>query len=638
MIYQKLRGNINLNYGFLGKIIRINLSDKSINIEKPDEIFYRTYMGGKGFIAHYLLKEVKANIDPLGEENKLIIAAGILTGLPVAGVPRFAVGAKSPLTGGYGQSEAGGFWGPELKKAGYDGIIIEGKSSIPVYIYINDDKIEIRSAKVIWGMETGDSQDAIFRELKDKSVKVLQIGPAGENLVKYACILNGLKHANGRNGLGAVMGSKGLRAVVVKGTKKIPFHDNERISKIGKSFLSYYMKNPLTRGLYEYGTVAGIMSNNAGGILPTRNFNDGEFDNAENISAEKMVDTILKKRVGCYACAVRCKRKVEVQTKDIKVEGKYGGPEYETVASFGSLCGNDNLEIIAKANELCNRLGMDTISAGMTVAFAMECFENGILNEDDFDGTNFSYGNQEAILDMINRIAKREGIGNILAEGSEAAAKIIGKGCGEFVLCVKGQELAMHEPRGKVGVGIGYAVCETGADHMVIGHDTLFGKTGFTLDSVKPFGILEPVDTVDLSWKKIRIFVYLQRWWSFFNMAGICNFVPVPRGAMPVSDVVELVKAATGWETSLWELMTAGERAINMARLFNLREGFTSDDDTLPDRLFGGLKKGRLKGNYIPREDFKEAISTYYSMMGWDEKGVPTKGKLLELNISPEYF
>lgn len=627
-----------MKYGYLGKIIRINLSDKSIKIEEPDDIFYRTYMGGKGFIAHYLLKELQPNIDPLGEENKMIIASGILTGLPVAGVPRFAVGAKSPLTGGYGQSEAGGFWGPELKKAGYDGMIIEGKSAKPVYIYIKDEKIEIRDAGVIWGMETGDAQDAIFRELEDKSVKVLQIGPAGEKLVKYACILNGLKHANGRNGLGAVMGSKGLKAVVVKGTKKIPFHDNEKISKIGKSFLSYYMENPLTRGLYEYGTIAGVMGNNAGGILPTRNFNDGEFDNAEKISAETMVDTILKKRKGCYACAVRCKRMVEVESDDIKVDGKYGGPEYETVASFGSLCGNDNLEIIAKANELCNRLGMDTISAGMTIAFAMECFENNILTEEDIDGIKLSYGNQKGILEMIERIAKREGIGDLLAEGSEAAAAKIGKGAEKFVLCVKGQELAMHEPRGKVGVGIGYAVCETGADHMVIGHDTLFGKKGFTLDSVKPFGILEPVDTLDLSWKKIRAFVYLQKWWSFFNMTGICDFVPVPRGAMPAADVVALVKAATGWETSLWELMIAGERSINMARLFNLREGFTSEDDTLPDRLFEGLKKGRLKGNYIPREEFDEAISTYYSMMGWDEKGVPTKGKLLELNITPDYF
>lgn len=622
-----------MNYGYLGKIIRINLSDKSIKIEEPDDIFYRTYMGGKGFIAYYLLKELTPNIDPLSEDNKMIITTGILTGLPVAGVPRFAVGAKSPLTGGYGQSEAGGFWGPELKKAGYDGMIIEGKSDEPVYIYIKDEKIEIRDARTIWGMETGSAQDAIFEELEDKSVKVLQIGPAGEKLVKYACILNGLKHANGRNGLGAVMGSKKLKAVVVKGNKKIPFHDNKKISEVGKSFLSYYMENPLTRGLYEYGTVAGIMGNNAGGILPTRNFNDGEFDNAEKISAETMKNTILKKREGCYACAVRCKRRVEVQSDDIKVDGKYGGPEYETVASFGSLCENDNLEVIAKANELCNRLGIDTISAGMSIAFAMECFENDILTEDDLDGIKLSFGNQKGILKMIDKIAKRDGIGDLLAEGSEAASKKIGKGSEKFVLCVKGQELAMHEPRGKVGVGIGYAVCETGADHMVIGHDTLFGKKGFTLDSVKPFGILEPVDILDLSWKKIRAFVYLQKWWSFFNMAGICDFVPVPRGAMPAEDVVALVKASTGWETSLWELMIAGERTINMARLFNLREGFTREDDTLPDRLFEGLKKGRLEGNHVSQEDFEEAISMYYSMMGWNEKGEPSKGKLLELNI-----
>lgn len=623
-----------MNYGYLGKIIRMNLSEQSIQIEQPNDNFYRTYLGGKGFVAYYLLKELKRDIDPLGKDNKLIIATGVLTGVPVAGMPRFAVGAKSPLTGGYGQSEAGGFWGPELKKAGYDGLIIEGKADKPVYIYINDDKIEIRDASHIWGKETGETQDIIFSELGDKSAKVLQIGPAGENLVKYACILNGLKHANGRNGLGAVMGSKNLKAVVVKGSQKIPFYDNKKISAIGKSFLSYYMENPLTRGLYEYGTPGGVMGNNAGGILPTQNFNNGEFDGAENISGQKMVDTLLKKREGCYACAIRCKRKVEIEREELRVDGKYGGPEYETVAAFGSLCENNDLEIVAKGHELCNRLGIDTISVGMTIAFAMECYENGILTEEDLDGIKLSFGNSKGMLEMIKKISKREGIGDLLAEGSYAAAKKIGNGAEKFTLCVKGQELAMHEPRGKVGVGIGYAVCETGADHMVIGHDSLFSKEGFTLDSVKPFGILEPIDVLDLSWKKVRAFVYLQKWWSFFNMAGICDFSPAPRGSMPVEDVVELVKAVTGWNTSLWEIMIAGERSLNMARLFNLREGFTSDDDTLPEKMFNSLNNGNLEGVSICKEEFKDAISLYYSMMGWNEKGIPTKGKLLELNLN----
>jgi len=620
-------------YGYMGKIARINLSNKSINIEQPNEIFYRKYIGGKGFIAYYLLKELFPNTDPLSPENKLIFATGVLTGVSVAAMPRFAVGAKSPLTGGYGQSEAGGYWGPELKRAGFDGIIIEGKSSEPVYIYINDENIEIKSAHHLWGKETGETQDLIRQELGDNKVRIVLIGPGGENLVRYACILNELKHANGRNGLGAVMGSKNLKAIAVKGTRSIPFADDKKITEIRKKYLDIYMEHPLSRGLYEYGTSGIVMSLNAGGILPTRNFINGEFEKAGQICGETMADTILEKREGCYACPIRCKRVVKIEGKSLTVDPKFGGPEYETVGSFGPLCEIDDLETIAKANELCNRYGIDTIGTGSTIAFAMECHTNGILTKQETDGIELNFGNQEAVLKLIEKIAKRDGIGNLLAEGTVRAAKIIGKGSEKFSISVKGQEFAMHDPRGKGGVGIGYAVSETGADHMVIGHDSLLTQKGIVLDGVSPLGILEPLDPLDLSWKKVRMFVYLQQWWSFFNMAGICDFGPAPRGSMPINDVVDLVKAATGWDTSLWEIMKAGERTINMARLYNIREGFTLDDDTLPERMFEPLQNGRLKGTSIPREKFKQAISLYYSMMGWDEKGIPSKGKLLELNL-----
>jgi len=620
-------------YGYIGKIIRVNLTNNSIKIEEPGELFYRTYFGGKGFVAYYLLNEVPAHIDPLGEDNKLIFATGVMTGVPAAGMPRFVVGAKSPLTGGFGQSEAGGFWGPELKKAGYDGLIIEGRASQPVYIYINDDTIEIKNAVHLWGKETGECQELIRSENGNNNIRVAQIGPAGEKLIRYACIINELKHANGRNGLGAVMGSKNLKAIAVKGSKNIPFADEDSIKKISKKFLGMYMEHPLSRGLYVYGTSATVSGLNAAGILPTRNFVFGEFEGAHNISGDAMNETILKERKGCYACAIRCKREVEVKDDKISVDSKYGGPEYETLAVFGSLCQVDDLKIIAKANELCNRYGVDTMSTGNSIAFAMECSSLGILNKNDFDGLDVSFGNKDVILPMVEKIVKREGIGDILAEGTAIASKKIGNGAEKVMMTIKNQELGMHDPRGKAGVGIGYAISETGAEHMMAAHDTSFTQKGLVFDALQPFGILEPLDSHDLSPKKVRMFMYLQYWWSFFNMAGLCYFGPEPRGSMPVNDVIELLKAATGWNTSLWEVLKAGERSINMSRVYNIRAGFKKDDDTLPERLFGPLQNGIQKGTSINKDEFQNAISLYYSMMGWDSEGVPTKGKLAELNI-----
>lgn len=622
-----------MSYGYTGKILRVNLSTGQTNIEKPSEIFYRTYLGGRGFTAYYLLKELEQGIDPLGPENKLIFACGVLTGLPVAGMSRFVVGSKSPLTGGLGQSEAGGFWGPELKKAGYDAIIVEGKSPEPVYISIGNGEIKINDAMHLWGKETGEVQDLIRKDLGDDRARIVQIGPGGEKLVRYACITNDLKHYNGRNGMGAVMGSKNLRAIAVIGTKQLLFADNRKIKDIGKKYLSIYMEHPLSRGLYQYGTAGVVDTLNATGILPTKNFNYGEFDGTRNINGDALVDSILKKREGCYACAIRCKRVVGVENDDIYVDSKYGGPEYESIAAFGSLCLVDDINIIAKANEICNRYGIDTISTGASIAFTMECFEKGILTARDTGGIQAEFGNGKAVLELAEMIGKREGIGDLLAEGTSIAAKKIGRGAESCTVYVKGQELPMHDPRGKTGVGIGLAVSQNASDHMVAPHDSFFGQKGFALDSIAPLGIFEPIDPKDLSWKKVRLFAYLERLWSFYNMVGICFFGPAPRGAMPMMDVIELIKAATGWDLSLWDMMKAGERSINISRAFNAREGFNKNDDVLPEKLLHGLKNGRLEGVSIDRKQFDEAVLLYYGMMGWNKEGTPSKAKLLELNL-----
>jgi len=619
-------------YGYAGKILRINLTNKKIIVEKPDEGFYRTYVGGKGFIAYYLLNEVPENVEPLGEENKLIFANGIMTGLPVVGMPRYVVGAKSPLTDGFGQSEAGGFWGPELKKAGYDAIILEGKSEKPVYIYINDDSVEIKEANHLWGKETGEVQNIIHNELGDKSVKVAQIGPAGEKLVKYACISNNLKHYNGRNGLGAVMGSKNLRAIAVKGTNKIEFADPDKIKEISKNYLSTYMEKPLSRGLYDFGTSGGVATLNTLGMLPTKNYNFGEFEGAEKITGQKLAETILSKREGCYACAIRCKRIVDVDEEGMRIDPKFGGPEYETIAGFGSLCCVDDLKAISKANEMCNRLGIDTISTSVSIAFAMECFEKGLLNKEDTKGMDISFGNVESVLKLVEMIGRREGIGDLLAEGSYRASKVIGKGSESFTMTSKKQEYALHDPRTKAGLGLSYSTAGNATDHMYMVHDNMISKEGEVLNGVSTFGIIEPIPTKDISWKKVRAFKTLSEWTSFINMAGICLLAVAPRGGLSVNEVVELYSAATGWDTSLFEIMKSGERSINMARMFNIKNGMGKKEDSLSTKTFELMNNENSPKHKMVEDELNDSIELLYEMRGWND-GVPKRGKLYELNL-----
>jgi aldehyde:ferredoxin oxidoreductase len=617
-------------YGFNGKILRVDLSTRTIAEEQPSQVLYRRYLGGGALALHYLLNELKPGVDPLGPENVLIFAATVVTGHPAAGFSRFSVAAKSPLTGGFGESEAGGWWGPELKSAGYDAIVIKGKSDKPVYLWIDNGKAEIRDASHVWGQMTREAEAMIRKELGDEKIRIAQIGPGGEKLVKYACILNELKHANGRTGMGAVMGSKNLKAIAVRGDKKMALHNPEKVREVVKKIAETWAKNPSALG--ELGTARGVMPLNAGGMLPTRNFRAGAFDKAESISGEAMRDTILVGRGTCYGCPVRCKREVKVEIP-YKVDPEYGGPEYETLGAFGSLCGNGDLKAIAMANQLCGAYGIDTISTGTTIAFAMECFEKGILTAKDTDGLDLKFGNPEALIAMVEKIAKREGFGNLLAEGAKSAAEKIGRGAPEYAMQVKGQPLPLHEPRGKAGLALAYSISPTGADHLEHPHDPVF-ETEAGLKSILALGVIEPLPAIDLSSRKVRMFVYLQDLYSMFNCVGLCVLTGgFFGGPVSLNTIPEYVSAVTGWDTSLWELLKVGERHGAMARIFNLREGFTAKDDTLPHRIFEPLEGGALKGRRIDPEEFKNALKTYYSMVGWDENGVPLESKLEELDL-----
>lgn len=619
-------------YGYNGKILRVDLSSGKISVDEPDEVFYRRYIGGRSLALYYLLKELEPGVDPLGPDNMLIFATSVITGAPLPGTSRFSVAARSPLTETYGESEAGGFFGPELKFAGYDAVIIKGKADKPVYLWIHDGEVEIRDAGKIWGKTGKEVQEGIREELGDDKVRVALIGPAGEKLVRFACIVNELKHVNGRGGMGAVMGSKNLKAVAVRGTKRVEAKEPDTVKSLAKWFSENYMKNPDTSGLHRLGTSILVLPHNELGALPTRNFHEGSFEGVEKISGERLKETLLVGQKSCFACPVGCKRVVKVD-EPFKVDPAYGGPEYETLADFGSNCGVDDLKTVVKAAEICNAYTMDTVSTATTIAFAMECFENGILTKDDTGGIDLKFGNAEAMVKMVEMIAKREGLGDLLAEGSKRAAKKIGRGAEKFAMQVKGKELPMHEPRLKTGVGLGYAVSPIGADHVQVEHDPCFEEKGLFLDQLSSIGILEPVKSLDIGPRKVRLFTYLQHWWSLGNCLDICLFTTAPVRVWKIPQVVEMVNAVTGWDTTTWELMKVGERGTTMARAFNVREGFTKDDDWIPERFFEPLEGGPLKGKKLSKDEFKQAIATYYQMMGWDETGVPTGAKLEELDV-----
>ncbi|MCK5767705.1 MAG: aldehyde ferredoxin oxidoreductase family protein [Candidatus Atribacteria bacterium] len=625
-----------MSYGYTGNILHINLSTKEIWVEHPEETFYRTYWGGRALALYYMLKYIKPKTDPLSPDNLLIFAPSVITGTPAPAIPRYTVCAKSPLTGAEGEAEAGGWWGSELKKAGFDAIIIKGASSDPVYLYIKDGKIEIKDATSLWGKETAVVQQLIREELKDNRIRVAQIGPAGENLVRFANIVNELKHFNGRNGLGAVMGSKKLKAIAVRGTQPIKLYNKEKIKEVTKQITSRIMDNPLSRSLRELGTPATVRSFYETGCLPSYNWTTGYFKEGENLTAETYNKTILKKIEGCFACPIRCKRVVQIEEENLSVDPLYGGPEYETIVALGSLCGISDLKYVAKANELCNKYTMDTISTGMTIAFAMQCYKEGILTQGDTEGLELNFGNKVAMLQLVEMIAKREGIGNLLAEGSYRASLKIGKGSKKLVHQVKGQEIPMHDPRLKTGVGLQYALSDYGADHMKAAHDPFFKDAdSWGMQVMKGLGILEPVSPTDIGQKKVNLFKILDIYWSLLDTSGVCDFGYVPRSVGTLDELLGIIQSATSWDVTWFELMRLGERSINMARFFNYREGFSSKDDTLPEVFFYNFKGGPLDAQgAIDKEDFQKALRLRYEMMGWDvNTGIPTEAKLTELGL-----
>lgn len=613
--------------GYNGKILRVNLSNKSITLEEIGESFCRKYLGGAGFIAYFLLKELTPGVDPLGPDNKLIFATGPLTGIHLPGSGRHCVGAKSPLTNTFAKAEVGEFWGAELKFAGYDAVIIEGKADKPVYLSINDDLVSILDASHLWGKNTKETQEAIRAELKDERIRVGMIGPAGENLVLYACIMHGLYDAAARGGLGAVMGSKKLKAIAVRGHKTPSVAKPEGVKDL-REWMMIDENLGRLKSFKEFGTGGDLKGFEVTGNLPVRNFRDGLFPNTTAIDGRAIKDTIRVGMDGCFACPVRCKKVVKVE-EPYKVDPAYGGPEYETLASLGSNCGIDNLKAIAKGNELCGAYSLDTISTGGVIAFAMECFENGLLTTKETGGIDVRFGNHEAMLKLISLIARREGIGDVLADGTARAAKRIGKKAEKFAMQVKGLEFGMHEPRFKTGLGLGFMVGPTGADHCLNIHDSNL-LTEPQMKEFHPLGILEPIPSDNIGPQKVNLFRLVQFKRVLGDSLVLCLFLPYS-----YEQIADVTAAVTGWDTGVVEQLRVAERILTMARLFNIREGFTEADDILPSRFFQPKTDGFLANTKLDPAQFENAKRYYYSLMGWDANtGVPLPEKVADLGIA----
>jgi aldehyde:ferredoxin oxidoreductase len=641
-------------YGYTGKILHVDLTSGALDVEEPPEELYRTYMGGSALGLYYLLKNTPAGADPYGPENTLAFMLAGITGAPIAGQSRATVVAKSPLTGGVGDSQAGGFWPAELKFAGFDGIVIRGISPKPVYLWINQGEVELRDAGHLWGKTTDVVDEMLAEELGDKRIQVTQIGPSGEKLVRFSAIMNMATRAHGRTGMGAVMGSKKLKAIAVRGgKKKLPMADAERVREIMKPSIANVRNDEDVWDLAKYGTLGILESQNAVGGLPTRNYRSGwmGYDRAAAIGGERLFDELLRGadddnqlkagRETCYSCAVRCKRVVESEWQDKAIDPKLGGPEYETSSVFGSYCDIDDIHAIAYANQLCNQYGVDTIAAGATMAFAIDCFEQGLISLDDTGGIELGWGKAEAMIAMLEKTLTREGFGDLLAEGSARASIRIGNGAEDLAVTTKGTEFPAHMPQVKPSLAVVYAVNPFGADHQSSEHDPGYTPEVAAASPEKygkrmaDIGLTDQQPEDVLNEAKIEYALKTQYAYSALDTADACQFVFGPAWQLlGMEELAGVISGVQGEEMTVDDLMTLGARRLNMLRAFNAREGITREQDTLPKRLFEPLEGGPSDGKYIDRDQFEAALVTYYEMAGWDPvTGNPTAATLDGLEL-----
>jgi aldehyde:ferredoxin oxidoreductase len=636
-------------YGYNGKILHVDLTQAKLTVETPSESFYRMYLGGSAMGMYYILKGMPKGADALGPENVLTMMTGVTTGAAISGQSRVNVTAKSPISGGIGDSQGGGFFPAELKFAGFDGIVVTGKAAKPVYLWIKDGAAELRDASHLGGKLTGEVESTLKAELGDDKVEVLQHGPAAEKGVLFSSMLSMMNRNNGRTGMGLVAASKNLKAVVVRGTKKPELADGKALTALNREGPKLLPDNADMAGLAKYGTASVVLPQHSMGTLPTNNYNEGSFSFAEDLSGEKLYDVYLRGaaegkqdkqgRDTCYSCIVRCKRVVELEGK-YPVDEKYGGPEYETIGTFGSYCGIKDLAAVSRANQVCNEHAVDTIACGATIAFAMECFEKGLITLEQTGGIKLKFGDADAMLQVLDEIVNASTpLGKLLGQGSERAAAAWGNGTDECLVTVKGAEAPAHMPQAKRSLSLIYAVNPFGADHQSSEHDWMIEEgiaSDLYMSRLGLLGMEERLPPLSLGPEKVKFAYLTEVFYSMLDSLELCQFVWGPAWTLyGPQETADLVRAVTGWEMTVDELMAVGERRLNLMRLFNSREGFDRKDDKLPKKFYKALEgEGPTAGIALTHDEVETALDGYYRLAEWTNDGQPTKAKLEKLNLA----
>ena len=611
-----------MKYGYMGKLLRVDLTHRKTSEQEFLEDSARKYIGGSGLGARFLFDETNENTTAFGEDNLLMFLTGPLVGTPVPFTGRHAVVTKSPL-GIWGEGDSGGSWGVTLKKTGYDGVIIVGKSEKPVYLFITEEGAQIKDAKYVWGKDTYETYEILKRETTEKA-EIIGIGPAAEKLANIAVTLCNGRHAraSGRGGIGAVMGSKKLKSIVVFGNKRPKIAHPEKLRALVREYLPRVKER--TKGASNYGTAGTVIKNGEIGDMPIKNWSMGKWEDEKfrKISGQAMAETILTGKYSCKGCVIGCGRVVKIS--DGPYAGVSGaGPEYEVLASLGSMCLIDNLNAIAMGNELCNRYGIDTISTGTAISFAMEAYEKGIITEKDTDGIQLAWGDEKAMIEMVHKIGKREGFGKLLGEGVKSAAQEIGGNSAEFAIEVKGLEPPMHDPRAMGSMAVAYATYPRGACHRGCSHYLERG-------GIPELGYDSPLNRQQDEGKGIAT-AKMQDYAGLFNSLKICQMTLT---STKLSEVLSCLNFVTGWDIDIEEFMQAGERATNLKRMYNIRLGLSRKEDTAPIRILTEEFKDGGAAGYLPH--LGKMLNEYYQYRKWSKEGIPLPSTLEKLDLIEE--